>query len=349
MPYVSEYEASPKTNTLGVKIRHFLFGGDATFVNKLRQFRSKPQRRENQRIFLEFADRHIPRYQSEYIGYRDLERIARQPEFEGFVCGSDQVWNAWIHSGVNDPGYFLHFVSEGVKRIAYAPCFGVASLPRNAVETLGESLKGFDALSVRERTGAGLIRKVAGLEVPVVLDPTMLLTKDQWSGFESDHYGLPEKYIFCYKFTPKAEVREMIRQIGRKTGLPIVEPACSAESYGDRFDLRFDIGPAEFLRCIHRAELVLTDSFHASVFSILYHKPFLTFMRDRDDSPRNMNSRMVDLLTSTRLTQCMVLNGEDALLSRMENIDFGWTDAFLGQERAKSLEYLGKALEWVRL
>lgn len=342
MPYMANNEWSHRTTNKNKERIKYIFNTKYTIGAKIEQFLNRENRRKNAVIFNNFVKKNIPLYREERMSISELKNVAG--DFYGFICGSDQVWNAFNHGNLNDPGYFLDFVPPGVKRISYAPSFGVKALPAECNAGLKDYLSKFDNLSVREETGKMLIKNVTGLDVPVVLDPTLLLDAMEWDKFSND-LNMPDDYIFCYKFGGFKESTKKIREIGNKLGLPIIEPAVSTGTFSDGFELRYDIGPAEFISCIKNARLVLTDSFHASVFSIINHTPFLTFMRDADNNPKSMNSRMLDLLTKTKLTDRMILPGQSIDCRKLENVNFDCADRVITNEKLFSINYLKKSLE----
>lgn len=199
------------------------------------------------------------------------------------VVGSDQVWNPDFRMGTWID--FLQFAKDQ-QRVAYAASFGVESLPMEVENCFRIGLNGIQRLSVREESGARLVRQLTGREVPVVLDPTLLVSADQWERIVRDvQLPVSGEYILEYFLdNSDSPERTMIRLAAEAALLQIVD------LNDRRRDDVWDICPLQFVDMIRHAHMVVTDSFHAVVFSILFKVPFYT--RDRG----NMNTRISNLL-----------------------------------------------------
>lgn len=251
-------------------------------------------------------------------------------KFDYFIAGSDQVWNPFYDFvGTSD----LLAFAKPKQRISYAASFGVDEIPEEKKDVYAENLSQFRALSVREKRGAEIIKELTGKDAQVVLDPTMLLTSDQWSKVEKKS-----------KFTPKKKYA-LVYSLGEKS----IDFENAIEHYKNEleiFDIRtiqqnekeIPVGPAEFLYLIHHAELILTDSFHASVFAILFHKRFITFKRPGID----MSSRIVSLANTVGADDKL---DEKNNLNCSDGLDYVMVDRLIKEERQKSNNFLKKALE----
>ena len=253
--------------------------------------------------------------------------------YDYFVTGSDQVWNPYFRHGSSID--FLTFAPKN-KRIAYAPSFGIEEIPLEYKDRYKMWLSEIDKLSVREAVGAKLIKELTGKEVPVVIDPTLLLTKEKWLSISKESDTKPKnKYLLTYFLGGiPFEHKEKIFKIAKDNNLDIV---CLA----DIQDLKtYNTGPREFIDYINSASVFCTDSFHGAVFSILLEKPFIVFERIGSAS---MYSRIDTLLNKFELNSRKVENmsgGEDVF-----RIDFSHIPQILDVERKKSLDYLKNALE----
>ncbi len=248
----------------------------------------------------------------------DLEDL--NDSYDYFIVGSDQVWNPYFYFTGTDLD-FLTFANTS-RRIAYAASFGVSEIPDEKIIDFKNKLKNFKKISVRENAGAEIITKLSGARVPVVLDPTMLLTAEQWRGIEKRPHNMPkEKYtlVYCVE-SMSADVRKKVEE-EKKKGLVLEVRKRNGKEWA--------VGPNEFLYLIDHAEKLITDSFHGTVFSILFHTPFVVC--DRDDL--NMYSRLDTLLKTfeieTEITEDMFLRAEIVLKKR----------------RNESLQFLKNALE----
>jgi hypothetical protein len=250
--------------------------------------------------------------------------------YDYFITGSDQVWNPY-YDFVAGKCDFLDFARDNQK-ISYAASFGVSEIPFERKTEYKEYLKDFKAISVREKQGLKIVEELAGRKAMVVLDPTLLLDENEWKKVEKKPSFCPKnKYVLVYA------LGEMSNQFKKKIDQ-------LKENY-DIFDVRaikcygkeLPVGPSEFLYLLRNAEVILTDSFHATVFSTIFHKKFVTFNR----TGLNMNSRIESLAELVGVQDRLTENGD--LNCEME-IDFVSVDEALKEERRKSIAFLKNAL-----
>jgi len=246
--------------------------------------------------------------------------------YDFFVVGSDQVWNPTFPEF--SELFFLTFVPKH-KRVAYAPSFGLSELPEEVKDNFSTWLSSMEYLSVREESGESIIRNLTGRDVPVVLDPTMLLTKEEWLRVSTPLKTVPKKpYILTYFLgTLDAKRGKEIKLFAKKNSLMIIQINELTSKY-------YTTGPGELISLINQATLILTDSFHGTVFSILFEKPFLTYKRvGRDD----MYSRIETLFSLLHLE-----NRENMRLSdpNLCEIDYHEVKQLLEIERNKAFDYL---------
>ena len=222
---------------------------------------------------------------------KDLKKIG---EFDAFVVGSDQVW----HPKAVCSAYLLDFDTGSAKKLSYAASFAVNALSDDVKPYYKKCLSAFDAVSVRENSGKDIVKDLIGRDAECAVDPTLLLSKEDWDAVCKD-IALPEKYVFCYFLSPCASARrkasEYARSINAKTVfLPyIAEKICTEDkSFGD---VRlFDVSPEQLLTVVKNAAAVFTDSFHITVFSLIFKRTFFAFGRS-DYS--GMGSRLQTLLS----------------------------------------------------
>ena len=199
--------------------------------------------------------------------------------YDAVIAGSDQVWNVTIDDG--DDAYFLPWVT-GARRVAYAPSFGARSIARFSPDPRIHAgwLKDFDALSIRERNGRRWIRELIGVDVPVLLDPTLLLDAGDYAPLEHRPPGLPGEYLFYYAPSYSRPINRFVAAIAKRHGLAVV--AFNAKTFYVKgmgltgFVLPAVEGPAAYLALIRGAAAVVTTSFHGTVFSTIYRRPFWT-------------------------------------------------------------------------
>lgn len=261
--------------------------------------------------------------------------------YDVLIVGSDQVW----HPQAVCDAYLLNFPSEA-KRIAYAASFAVNELDREVVDYYRPCLKRFKSISVRETTGSELLHKSLGIDANVVLDPVFLLARERWE-MVVENREINEPYVLCYFLGAGADEREAARTIANQNRLAIVNlPYLSGKNISDRgfgkYKL-FDVTPGQLLGLISNAACVITDSFHASAFSILFHKPFVVFDRMTGNVRSGMESRIDTLLNTFRLQNC---KGDIFNPSGMPtDCDWDKVETILAQKRKESMDFLVNALQ----
>lgn len=299
---------------------------------------------ERELLFLEFQKDSFLFWNEKRITWPEIRKSF--PYTDYYICGSDQIWNPYFKRGYNDPGYFLAFAPKGARKISYAPSFGGDDIPDRAKRTLKKLLQDFRAISVRESSGVDIIEKYAGFEAKHVLDPTMLVTPEKWREISRLPKGLPDKYILSYRFGNSERIREVTDGLSRKTGIPIVSLPLSDVSVSDPYIKLYKAGPREFIGLIDHAALVCTDSFHATVFSILMKTPVCVFQRESYQNGHSMNTRIESLLDMFDLRQLMFTETENCeRAAECFAVDFQNAHLRLAQLRNESMEFLINALE----
>ncbi|WP_297310781.1 polysaccharide pyruvyl transferase family protein [uncultured Oscillibacter sp.] len=283
------------------------------------------------RSFLRLTDR---RYES-----REELRRAELP-YDLLVSGSDQIWNPTIFPDRRfDPVFFGAF--SPLRKIAYAPSFGVARLPEGMEEELKGYLEGFSHLSVREVSGREIVREASGREAAVVLDPTLLLTAAEWSALAADPALREKEYILCYGISRSGALEPYIRRLAEETELPVVQLCGTRRKLHPKARMISDAGPAEFLGLFQRAAYVCTNSFHGTVFSVLFQRPFFTAVAPAElQEPER--SRTFSLLSRLGLTERVVGKGDAAGLR--DRPDWAAAEVRLAAARAGAMAYLKAAL-----
>lgn len=277
---------------------------------------------------------------------KNREELTKMAEnYSAFLVGSDQLWRT---DSVEHGYYTLEWVPDHIRKIAYSTSIGVKEVPWFQVEKNKRFMNRFDHIALREQSACDLVYKLTGRKVPVVLDPTLLFTGDQWLGIQQREPLTNGKYIFCYLLGDNPSQREFIKNVKEKTGYKIValqqldDYIPSDEGFADEAPY---VGPREFLNYIRNAEYVFTDSFHCSVFSILYKKNFFTFNRFAEGAKQSTNTRIDNLLHITGLEARRMTkdkNVEDVISYKGS---FEGVDARLDAYRKSSMDYLHNALK----
>ena len=258
-------------------------------------------------------------------------------KYDYFIVGSDQVWNPnfWDQKCGHANVRFLKFTSKE-KRIAYAASIAIPEIPKDKKQFFKDSLNEMKSISMREKAGADLVKKLTGREVPVVVDPTILLTKEEWLKIEMiPEWYKGEKYILTYFLGNPSSV---IENIAKKNNWEIYNLMDK-----NNFDL-YTSRVENFIYLINHAQLVVTDSFHASVFSILMNTPFLVVNR-QEIGMADMTSRIDTLMELFGYQDRYIVNGEINLSDEeILHMDFSNVKSIQEREIKRSTEYMKKAL-----
>lgn len=204
-----------------------------------------------------------------------------------------------------------------------------------------------DYLSVRESTGVEIIKELSGRDAKHVLDPTLLLDGEKWSAILSDHRLIRKPYIFCYLFGDHEEYDTAIQRLRYISGseLDVVIIPFSETHLNNTYTKVYDACPLEFLNLIRNAEYVITDSFHATVFSILFSRQFFTLPRFKKNQANSMNSRIYSLLNAVGAQERIIEYSQVDSFIHDKMIDFGAIHSKIAAMRNSSIEYLKGALE----
>lgn len=301
------------------------------------------KRKIRDKVFDSYCKAHFRSLSDTFIGYSALKDGSSR--YDAVVVGSDQLW---LPMGLPTNFYNLQFAAKGVRRISYATSFGVSSIPWYQRGRTADYLSRIDWLSTREESGKKIIHDVAGLDAEVVVDPTLLLTSEQWKDVVPNSPRYDFRYIFCYFLGSNELCRKEAESLSSKTGLPIVvlkhldEIILSDEAFGD--ESPYDVDPAGFVNLIRNAEYVLTDSFHGSVFSILNHKKFVTYYRFAEGNKQSRNSRIDNLLGHLNLRSRLVTESGQTENVLNTEIDYRAVDTRLAEWRKGSWAFLERAL-----
>lgn len=275
--------------------------------------------------FDEFRKNKLSLTKKKYSSNEELKNSP--PDADIYIAGSDQIWNPLFKNG-KDPAFFLDFVPKGKKRISYAASFATTQISSDDMSRMTFLLKKFDAVSVREKCSLNILEKM-GIENAVsVCDPVFLMSKQFW---ESKARGFSDKakYLFVYDFDNLSTMNEVTLKLARENDLKIY--SFFKNSVAD--EVLNELGPLEFLDVIKNAEVVVSNSFHATAFSIIFHTDFYVMNRKE-----NINIRMNDLLANLGLEKRMIVGMND--LDRQETIEWNNVDEKLHKIIVNSKEYL---------
>lgn len=273
-----------------------------------------------------------------------LHRVCRE-RYSTVLVGSDQLW---LPGNIAADYYTLNFVPEDVNTVAYATSFGQAFLPRDITEKARAFLTKINNIGIREVTGQDIIEQLTGRKVPMVCDPTLLFTGEEWLAIQELKPKVTEPYIFCYFLGRNRQHREFAKRLREKTGYRIValvhldEYVKCDEEYAD--ETPYQIDPADFLNLIRNAAYVCTDSFHCTVFSILYQRNFFAFHRYRTTTKQSTNHRLDSLLHLIGIENGIKCGDESIEKCLGEKIDYHSVLSKVENIREKSYQFLKEAI-----
>ena len=231
------------------------------------------------------------------LKYSSTEQLCEAPPiYDGYLVGSDQTWNPNVSH--NPDAFYLTFVKDKAKCGSYAPSVASSRLTIDQEQRMRDLLNHISWLSCRESSGTKKIEMLTGRKVKTVLDPTLLLTSQQWEAYVKP-IDVCKPFILQYILGESKEHRDYTRNISQKLRIPIINISTTYLDWKEKNTLI--CGPDEFLWLIKNASLVCTDSFHGTAFSINFNIPFVSFERYRRDSANSENTRLYDLLNNVGL------------------------------------------------
>lgn len=257
-------------------------------------------------------------------------------DLDAYITGSDQVWNC-DHTNGFDPAYFLEFAPETAIKLSYAASIGKNHIAPEFIEKYKKSLESFDAISIREESTKELVSTLTTLPVNVVLDPTLLLDKDAYDEIKS--FPDPgEKYILVYMMEHNKELIQFADKLSVALGRPIIQRR-PFKHFKNELKSCFTCTPGEFLGLIEHADYVITNSFHGTVFSLIYQKPFVSMLHS------DTGARTADLLKSLGEEQHLLYSVDEFRdMKQFEIKDPERLEKNIQDLRTTSLKYLQDAL-----
>lgn len=292
-------------------------------------------------VFRRFRKNYLPISDTEFKSYRELEDTSLN--YNQYVCGSDQIWNPTFYNKCN-PAYYLKFVPDNVRKISYAPSIGISDIPEKYQKSFSELVNRFQYISVRETIGVKLVEKYSDSKATLVVDPTLLFTSSVWDKYTTK-LNIKKPYIFCYLFGNSHKYQEIIKIMTDQTGLDVVIIPFNEWNLSTSYMQYYTADPFDFISLIKNAEYVFTDSFHASVFSIQFHKNFYTALRHNYRDPVGMNSRIASLLKLCGLENRCLHDENFSTFTISAIDDYTEVDEKINKIRESSLNFLQTALE----
>lgn len=284
------------------------------------------------------------RVTKKFESWEELEKGCR--DFDAVIVGSDQLW---LPSNVAGDYYTLNFVPDDVKKVAYATSFGVGEIPQKMRNQYTNFLNRINYLSARETSGQSIIKEITGKEVPLVCDPTMLLEMEDWDSFSKNKPVVNEDYVFCYFMGDNPEQRSFVKRLAKEKNCSIVallhldQYISSDEKYIDYAP--YNIDPPDFVNLVKNAKYVCTDSFHGTVFSIIFSKDFFTFKRFNKKASLSTNTRLISLLNKLGLND-RLYDGSEKVDGDLTICNYDQIQNDLKIFREESINYFISSIEY---
>lgn len=281
------------------------------------------------RKFDTFTKKHL-RLTRRYNSYEELRD--NPPEADCYIAGSDQIWNTLFKNG-RDPAFYLDFGQGKVKRISYAASFATSCIDERYRVFVSRELKRFDKVSIRESVSLPLLESLGRSDGCAVCDPVFLLPRSLWENFLPVGRNNNHHYILVYYTENSDEMQEIAKMMSKKTGWKIYNIGLHKQRV---INNSIVVDPFEFVDLIRDAEFVISNSFHATAFSVIFKKRFCVVKRSED-----INERMVSFLEDCGVSQRMVNKYYDGIL---ELPDYSQINIRLEKIVATSMEWLDNAI-----
>lgn len=286
---------------------------------------------------------YVNNYCDYVVLHSDEDVIRMDAETDLYISGGDQIWNPYV----GQPIHFLEGMSDRIPKISCGTSVGVRKIPKEMHDIYKYRLSKYIAISVREETSKIALGFI-GRDISVIVDPTLLLDTEDWT-FLTNHSifskSIRNQYILCYFIGERREYWKYVEQIRKDTGYDVIVLPVNDNGFANKYKKYVIASPAEFLNLIMRADIVCTDSFHATLFSIQYQKEFYVLKRFPDESNESQNSRLHDFLKLVELNERLV--NDESFFSRAPIWDVEKANRRIEKEREKSKIWILKTMEKV--
>jgi len=275
---------------------------------------------------------------------RDTASVQKdEKDYDVYICGSDQIWTP---SGFENPRWTFYYAAFTNKnKISYAPSIGGYFIPDEWKDKVAELISSFSAISVREEAGRAALQELTSQKVELVVDPTLLLSKQDWEEVLPRTIRKDGKYVLGYILTPNDTYYQIAREYARQHGMKLFLFMLNLQDYGQA-DKYVSGSPLDFLEYVRNADVVFTDSFHGTIFSTIFERPFYTFKRFAEDSPINQNSR-IETLLKTMGAENRLVNGKYPMALATDDLNFPEMKRWLEPLIADSKIFLKKNLSLI--
>lgn len=324
---------------LDLKYNHKLYDGRRSLKQNAKHFvkhfiLKKGVKKENK--IKEFITEYIPLSKGSYKNITEVDVNSKQ--YDVLISGSDQIWNPQFTGGKLDPVYLLAFGNDRVKRLSYASSAGAHKFANGDRKTLTASLGAYKNISVREQFLKDQIATFMDKDVKVVVDPTLLLTGEEWRTIAKPlSREMPKDYVLIYTFDNNSVCINLAKDIAKKLGCKVVFIS-SKKQKADLVDICLeDVGPNEFIWLFDNARFVVTNSFHGTTFSLIFKKDFYSIYKNSNPY------RVLNLLDVLGLKDRLIKNADD-LADVTAPIDYTTPSKLLSERREDSIKFLFDSL-----
>lgn len=286
---------------------------------------------KRKKAFDNFSKNHIKTGKKLYKSNNELK--ANLPLADAFICGSDQIWNSLFENG-KDPAFYLDFVPDDKLKISYAASFAIDSIDNGLKPFVKKQIKRLNYVSVRETSGLTILKELGVTTAIQVLDPVFLLDKKYWK--ENFTFLIQEKYILIYDFDSNSLIKKIALKLAKENDFKIYTVNKNIKYADSNFWLK---GPEYFLSLLVNAQLVISNSFHAVAFSLIFEKQFLVVNREE-----NINTRMRDLLDVLNISDLLISNSDIDSVSLQPINSYESINKDLDISIKRSKNFLQKAL-----
>lgn len=297
--------------------------------------------KERHKIFELFFNDYI-KHSTKFYTLEEMRNIQSLP-YNVLIAGSDQIWN-YMQTRYLDVFFLMMANRWETKKISYAASFSVSSIPQSKRAMYKQYLENMDAISVREITGIDIVKNCSNCKAVTVLDPTLLLNRNEWIEYigKKDYLPKNKRYVVIYTLSGSHYIYTLAKKIAKKLEAEVINIKLSFSKIkgDDGITHIWNAGPREFISIFSQAVYVITDSFHGTAFSINFNIPFTTLLNPAS----NINSRALSILKLTGTESRLIYdNGENKEPDTL-NIDFTPINKIIEKNREKSLKFIKENL-----
>ena len=286
------------------------------------------------KVFKKFRNKYLNMTKKVYKKYEDI--ISDTPDADIYCTGSDQVWNSEWNNEI-DKALLLGYAADNKRKIAYAASFGRKELEKDEIEETKKMLNRYDRISLRESSGVDIVNSLGIKGAVNVVDPTLLLTGNEWRKISSNRFK-DKKYILVYNLNRNKKIDNYAKRLSKKTGLKIIYLSYQLHEFYKKGKMICNPKVEDFVSLIDNAEYVISDSFHATAFSLNLNTQFIIVY------PGKFSTRLQSLLNLLNLEDRVATSDEDLNICD-DKIDYKSINIEMNKMRNKSLVWLKESLE----